>query len=165
MHGPFFVDDNTGRMLFDPRGAELDLHCDFEEEFCDSFFTTKEPAPVNVRSFLARNGIVTNNKIKVEEYCIKPKNSLFILGTLGENPGLQLSPQPVRESESITSISSGGFSLSLGSVSLFATSNPDNIDGETFGQRFAMPSYLPTREVVRLSAEPGPTKASEMTQQ
>ena len=42
MHLPFFLDDNTGRLLVDPRGAELDLHRDFEQEFCDSFFTTKE---------------------------------------------------------------------------------------------------------------------------
>ena len=26
MHVPFFVDDNTGRLLVDPRGADLDLH-------------------------------------------------------------------------------------------------------------------------------------------
>ena len=36
MHLPFFVDDNTGRLLIDPRGADLDLHRDFEQEFCDS---------------------------------------------------------------------------------------------------------------------------------
>ena len=90
MHLPFFVDDNTGRLLVDPRGADLDLHCDFKEEFCDSFFTTKDAAPANVHSFLSRHGIVTSNKIKVEEYCIKPKNSLFLLGTLGENPGIEV---------------------------------------------------------------------------
>ena len=106
MHVPFFVDDNTGRVLVDPRGADLDLHRDFEQEFCDSFFTTKEPAPGNVRSFLARHGIVTSNKIKVEEYCIKPKNSLFILGTLGENPGIEVGPQPVQDSEPFDPISS-----------------------------------------------------------
>ena len=115
MHVPFFVDDNTGRMLVDPRGADLDLHCDFEEQFCDSFFTVKESAPDNVRNFLGRHGIVTNNKIKVQEYCIKPKNSLFILGTLGENPGVEVSPQPVRDDESI---STGAMSFSLGSISM-----------------------------------------------
>jgi hypothetical protein len=118
MHVPFFVDDNTGRMLVDPRGADLDLHRDFQQEFCDSFFTTKEPAPDNVRSFLARHGIVTNNKIKVEEFCIKPKNSLFILGTLADNPGLELSPRPVREVEAVSSGGPGGFSLSLDSLSI-----------------------------------------------
>jgi len=88
MHLPFFLDDNTGQVLIDPRGAELDLHCDFHQEFCDSFFTTKEEVPPNVRLLLSRHGINTTNKIKVEEYCIKPKNALFVVGTLGENPGL-----------------------------------------------------------------------------
>ena len=87
----------------DPRGADLDLHRDFQQEFCDSFFTTKDPAPSNVRAFLARHGIVTSNKIKVEEGCIKPKNSLFILGTLAENPGLELAPTPIQEYEEILS--------------------------------------------------------------
>jgi len=118
MHVPFFVDDNTGRVLVDPRGADLDLHRDFQQEFCDSFFTTREPAPDNVRSFLARHGIVTNNKIKVEEFCIKPKNSLFILGTLADNPGLELSPSPVREAEAVNSVGSQGFSFSLNSLSI-----------------------------------------------
>ncbi|MGA2102142.1 MAG: hypothetical protein ABSG34_13615 [Candidatus Sulfotelmatobacter sp.] len=113
LHVPFFVDDNTGRMLVDPRGADLDLHRDFEQEFCDSFFTTKDPAPANVHSFLARHGVVTSNKIKVEEFCIKPENSLFLLGTLAENPGLEVSPTPIREAESITSFTPQGFSLSL----------------------------------------------------
>src|SRR5215831_8395815 len=95
MHVPFFIDDNTGRVLVDPRGADLDLHRDFEQEFSDSFFTTKEPVPGNVRSFLTRHGVSTNNKIKVEEFCIKPKNALFILGTLEENQTVQISSQPI----------------------------------------------------------------------
>jgi hypothetical protein len=98
-HLPFFLDDNTGRVLVDPRGAELDLHCDFKEEFSASFlssgFSSGDTAPVN--TFLARHGVVTGNKIKVEEYCIKPKNSLFILGTLAENPGIEVSPDPISE--------------------------------------------------------------------
>ncbi len=115
MHVPFFVDDNTGRMLVDPRGADLDLHCDFEEQFCDSFFTVKESAPDNVRNFLGRHGVVTNNKIKVQEYCIKPKNSLFLLGTLSENPGLEVGPEPVRED---ALRSTNAMSFSLGSISM-----------------------------------------------
>ena len=41
-HVPFFLDDNTATVMVDPRGADLDLHRDFHEEFSDSFFTTKE---------------------------------------------------------------------------------------------------------------------------
>jgi hypothetical protein len=156
MHVPFFLDDNTGRVLVDPRGADLDIHRDFHQEFCDSFFTTKDPVPDNVRSFLARNGIVTSNKIKVEEFCIKPKNALFILGTLGENPGLELAPQPIHDVEALDQISTEGFSLRL---------------GDSFS--FAAPALQPpvTRldaqdaQLIRLSAEPGPVGSANMTQQ
>jgi len=127
MHVPFFVDDNTGRLLVDPRGADLDLHRDFEQEFCDGFFTTKSPAPPGVTNFLSRHGIVTSNKIKVEEFCIKPKNSLFILGTLAENPGPALTSTPVQELETIHS--AGSISFSTGPIS-FSTgsSGMGNID-------------------------------------
>lgn len=159
MHLPFFVDDNTGRLLVDPRGADLDLHRDYQEEFCDSFFTTKDPAPSNVRTFLARHGIVTNNKIKVEEYCIKPKNSLFILGTLTENPGLEVSPEPVHD-DAIRSISA---SLSFGSMSI-ADISGERLDEASSTRRLAIPA--PPREIVRLTpAESAPLKTSEMTQQ
>ncbi len=99
VHVPFFVDDNSGRVMVDPRGAELDLHCDFKQEFSDSMFTSKDPVPPNVHAFLSLQGIVSSNKIKVEECCIKPKNSLFILGTLAENPGLSVTPEVLSENE------------------------------------------------------------------
>jgi E3 Ubiquitin ligase len=166
MHVPFFVDDNTGRVLVDPRGADLDLHRDFEQEFCDSFFTTKDPAPANVRSFLARHGVVTSNKIKVEEYCIKPKNSLFILGTLTENPGLEVRPQPVRDVEPMRTISTAGFSLSLGSLSFRAGSSLGDFDQDTVAQRRAIQSDTAPTEIVHLSPpESVAIKTSAMSQQ
>ena len=57
-----------------------------------------------MRSFLSRHGISTTNKIKVEEFCIKPKNALFLLGTLDENPGLEVTPQPIRDADTTTLI-------------------------------------------------------------
>ncbi len=113
MHVPFFLDDNTGKVLVDPRGADLDLHQDFHQEFCDGFFTTKEEAPPNVRSFLSRHGISTTNKIKVEESCIKPKNALFLLGTLDENPGLELAPDPIHDAETTPLIVGNALSFSV----------------------------------------------------
>src|SRR5580700_6487597 len=164
MHVPFFVDDNSGRLLIDPRGADLDLHRDFEEEFCNSLFTTKEPAPVNVLNFLARHGIVTQNKIKVEEYCIKPKNSLFILGTLGDNPGIEVTPQPVRDAETINSFAAHGFWLSLNSLS-FSTRSDDDTSFARLSRPLAIESNA-RHEVVRLSPPPAsPIKAADMTQQ
>jgi hypothetical protein len=125
MHVPFFVDDNTGRLLVDPRGADLDLHRDFQEEFNGSFFSNRDDAPGNVNSFLSRHGVVTSNRIKVEEYCIKPKNSLFILGTLAENPGIEVAPRPVQDAEAINSFSRQGFSLSI-NLFAFNTNGSEN---------------------------------------
>jgi hypothetical protein len=168
MHLPFFVDDNTGRVLVDPRGADLDLHRDFQEEFCDSFFTTKEPMPGNVRTFLSRHGIVTYNKIKVEEYCIKPKNSLFILGTLGENPGIEVGPEPIQYSDTISSISAGGFSLSLNSLS-FSAGSGGNFSLSSIAQRFSnQPEAAPDsvrHEGIHLSPQSGATKTADASQQ
>ncbi len=96
LHLPFFLEDNTGLMLVDPQGAEMDIHRDFHDEFSTSFFSSTLEIPPSLSSFLARHGVSTDKKIKVEEYCIKPKNALFILGTLGQNPGLSVSAVPIR---------------------------------------------------------------------
>jgi hypothetical protein len=169
MHVPFFLDDNTGRVLVDPRGADLDLHRDFQEEFCDSFFTTKDPVPDNVRSFLARNGIVTQNKIKVEEFCIKPKNALFILGTLAENPGFELAPQPIREVEALALISTERFSLRRGSTFSFSTHPGGNFNTGSLLQPLAARPLArldaKDAQVIRLSTEQTPAGSADMTQQ
>ena len=162
MHLPFFVDDNTGRMLIDPRGADLDLHRDFEQEFSDSFFTTKEPVPDNVRAFLARHGVATNNKIKVEEFCIKPKNCLFVLGTLADNAGIEVSAQPVQDVSPMSTVTANGFSLTLSvGTKEFQTGSPIN---QLYLQHQGRDPV-----VVRLSsttsASSTSTSASQMTQQ
>jgi len=172
MHVPFFLDDNTAKVMVDPRGADLDLHRDFQEEFCDSFFTTKEETPDNVRSFLLRHGVSTTNKIKVEEFCIKPKNSLFVLGTLDENPGLELTPEPIQDEEA--SLTAGGLSFPLPGNLSFATEGSNIFSGVLTGGLQHDPAYDPiydkalataSARVIRLSPNPGTTKAADMTQQ
>jgi len=165
MHVPFFLDDNTGRVLVDPRGADLDIHRDFQEEFSDSFFTTKDPVPDNVGSFLARNGIVTKNKIKVEEFCIKPKNALFILGTLAENPALELVPQPIRELEALDLIAAERFSLRLGGLFSSASGMAGQISAGPLFQSPATAPEVKNTQLVRLSPEPAPVGSTNMTQQ
>ena len=98
-HVPFYLDDNTGRMLIDPQGAEMEIHCDFKEEYNgSSLFSTSKDIPQTVSGFLARHAITDDRKVKIEEYCIKPKNALFVLGTLTENPGLNVSASPTYSS-------------------------------------------------------------------
>ena len=176
MHVPFFLDDNTGKVMVDPRGAELDLHRDFQQEFCDGFFTTKQEAPPNVHRFLSRHGVSTTNKIKVEEFCIKPKNALFLLGTLSENPGLEVTPHPIQDTDA-TTLTVGGASFSLGSGALsFRMEGSDGFNGELLAtplfrdpasDKSAAGSSTITKpiEVIHLSPASGPTSSSEMTQQ
>jgi hypothetical protein len=166
MFVPFFVDDNTGRFLVDPRGADLDLHRDFQQEFSNSLFTTLNPAPGNVTAFLARKGVSTHRKLKVEECCVKPKNALFILGTLAENPGLEVTAQPIQNTEALSGIASKSFSLSLGSISVSSSSAENDIDQARFAQYIENNSSPATRQqLIRLSTQPVPAKAADMTQQ
>jgi hypothetical protein len=136
LHVPFFLEDNTGRILVNPQGAEMDIHRDFHDEFGTTLFSSSLGIPSNIASFLVRNGVSTDKKIKVDEYCIKPKNALFILGTLAQNPGLSVSATPIHSlTADQNSISlnlpdmRGGLSLSIGSTSAddapFALSRAD----------------------------------------
>ena len=93
-HVPFYIDDNTGKVLVDPRGAEMDLHCDLKEEYNRSVLFGGPEMPGCVSDFLVRHAANPDKRIKVEEYCIKPKNFLFVLGTLSQNPGLDVSLVP-----------------------------------------------------------------------
>ncbi len=86
LHVPFYLDDNTDKVLVDPRGADMDLHCDFHEQYHRSALFSGQGMPGCVSEFLLRHAANPNKRIKVEEYCIKPKNFLFVLGTLSQNP-------------------------------------------------------------------------------
>lgn len=108
LHLPFFLDDNTGRLLVDPQGAEMDIHRDFHDEFSTSLFSSRLEMPSNIADFLARHGVSTDNKIKIDEYCIKPKNALFILGTLASNPGLSVTATPIRSLTTDTDAAAAG---------------------------------------------------------
>ena len=162
MHVPFFVDDNTGRLLVDPRRADLDLHRDFQEEFNGYFFSNRDDAPGNVNSFLSRHGVVTSNRIKVEEYCIKPKNSLFILGTLTENPGIEVAPRPVQDAEAINSFSRQGFSLS---INLFSFNTKGSEDNFLSGSPAQATPYESRPQITGRLPIPGPAKAQAVPQQ
>ena len=177
LHLPFFLDDNTGKVMVDPRGADLDLHRDFHEEFCDSFFTTKQAAPDPVRNFLSRHGVNTNNKIKVEEFCIKPKNALFMLGTLDANPGIEVTPKPMQDFETMGSAAEKMFSFSIGSAGMSFAGAGDGFSRASLSELMsdsghgasldqpAKPASSWRREVVHLSPASGPATAAEMTQQ
>jgi E3 Ubiquitin ligase len=94
LHVPFYVNDGSGKVLVDPRGAEMDLHCDLKQEYHRSVLFSGPEMAGCVAEFLTRHGVDPDKRIKVEEHCIKPKNFLFVLGTLSQNPGLDASVTP-----------------------------------------------------------------------
>lgn len=140
LHVPFFLDDNTGKLLVEPRGAELDLHRDFREEYGASLFSTRDQVPLEVSKFLERHGVTPSRHIRIEECAIKPKNALFIVGTLADNPGYSARPFP-----------------------LF---NQDTRLDRPMDNRTARPRPSePAPEIVRLSDGAAPSTTAEMTQQ
>ncbi len=160
LHVPFYLDDNTGRLLINPQGAELDLHRDFHQEFNSSIFLEEE-MPERVRQFLMRYAVSGERRVRVDEYCVKPKNFLFALGTLAENPGLAVAPQPVRTEHA----RSARFTIPLpgGSKGNFTISV-----GRTVGDDPVMvaPVRQETRvEVINLSSKERPANSSAMSQQ
>jgi E3 ubiquitin ligase len=86
---PFYLEDPTGRMLVNAQGADLDVHCNFKDEFGATFFGTKDVMLANTQQFLTRYGLASADRIRLEEYCIKPEYPLFVLGTLGANTAQQ----------------------------------------------------------------------------
>jgi hypothetical protein len=86
---PFYLEDSTGRMLVNAQGADLDVHCNFKDEFGTTFFGMKDVMPPNTKQFLMRYGLAYADRIRLEEYCIKPEYPLFVLGTLGRNAAQQ----------------------------------------------------------------------------
>ena len=143
LHLPFFLDDGTARVLVDPQGAELDIHRDFHDEFSTSLFSSNLEIPGNISNFLMAHGVAGDEKIKVEEYCIKPKNALFILGTLAENPGISVSATPVRTLPATHSVSLNLGGMSFGSsLSITGTTTIRMFKGNT-GTGPSSPSASP----------------------
>ena len=130
----------------------MDIHRDFHEEYSTSLFSSGLDVPANVSIFIMRHGISTDKKIKVEEYCIKPKNALFILGTLSENPGLRVSADPMvtENGDALTA------SVTWGKKTFSAFAGNGGAD---------MDSPLGAQEIIRLSPATKPAKSMDMSQQ
>jgi len=81
LFAPFFVEDDTGRVMIDPRGAQIDLPAEYDEQI------SGDSMAEGSRRFLRRHGISIHGVTAVTEYCVKPGDSLFVLGTLDEDRG------------------------------------------------------------------------------
>ena len=114
-HVPFFLQDETGMVLIDPNGAEMDIHCDFKAEYNHSMFSSTG-VPPRVAEFAGRTGVALDDNVRVEEYCLKPRNALYILGTLAANSGLK--PVAIPMPTSSSGVQVGKFDLGGGKAGL-----------------------------------------------
>lgn len=79
---PLFVQDETGSLMIDPRGALLDLTPEYDERISGNSMGE------SARRFLHRRGLTEIGDTAVTEYAIKPGDPLLVLGCLSENAGL-----------------------------------------------------------------------------
>jgi len=84
---PFYIEDETGSVLVDPKGAGVEILRD--NEFKSGFM--KDP-PEDVKRFLRRSGMdfegffSVNKTMRYRESFIEPGDMLYVMGTAGDNP-------------------------------------------------------------------------------
>jgi len=83
LSAPFFLDDGTGKLMVDARGAQAELPAAFSEEYSTG-------VPDYARRFLSRHGISSGLAVKLEEYVVRQGDTLFVMGTLRENSSAEL---------------------------------------------------------------------------
>lgn len=84
---PFFLRDDTGHVLIDPKGANIDvpIHAEFNSSM------GRDP-PKMVMDFLKKENISfeslfgINKTLRYREYYISVKEKIYIMGTAGDNP-------------------------------------------------------------------------------
>jgi hypothetical protein len=149
LHLPFFIADSTGQLLVEPLGADLDLHLNFQKEYDASLSSsTAESIPPRVSAFLMRHGIAPSRHLRIEESLIEPEKTLFIAGTLSENPGIQVRP----------------FASSDPALHGSASDNQNDSDGRQ-PSSFDNSKPRPAPEIIRLSSGSAPASVQEMSQQ
>jgi len=120
---PFFLEDGTGKVLVNPQGATLDVHRSFYDEIRTSFINDSA-VPESIRRFVAISGLTAGDKVRLEEYIIKPGYPLFVFGTLGENSMLNSwNAQPHAMGKKVS------FGLRLGNPSGLKFSYGTNVSG------------------------------------
>ncbi len=81
----FFLNDDTGSVLVDPKDADVSIPADFYYE--DGF---GRKIPDNVQRFFDNNNIryggIFNARKRVTEYYIAPSDKVYVFGTAGDNP-------------------------------------------------------------------------------
>ena len=84
IYAPLFIEDETGRLMIDPSGAQLDLGYEYDEAISGTFMSE------SARRFLRRHGLSDVGDTSVTESVIKLGDTLLVVGTLKENPESKL---------------------------------------------------------------------------
>jgi hypothetical protein len=130
----------AGRILVDPRGANVDLPRDTYEEYGKTLLATLTDIPPGLDAFLKRNKVDASAAVRVEEYLLLPGAEVFVRGVAVVNPAVAKSSEP----------------SSLGKH-LGKKIPPGKTTPTAFNPA--------TPEVIRLSPEPANRPATEMTMQ
>ena len=83
----FYLQDDTGMVLVDTNGAEIDIPADYEFE---TGIGRQIPSPIS--NFLKTENIDSkgffgfNKKLRFREYYIAPNDMLYVMGTADDNP-------------------------------------------------------------------------------
>ena len=78
----FYLRDDTGSVLVNPKDARVDIPEDFK---CQS--GSDHAPPEAVKQFLQANNLSFENKtMRYTEYFIAPSDNLYIMGTADDNP-------------------------------------------------------------------------------
>ena len=84
---PFFLQDDTGKVLVDPKGAEIDIPMDNEFKSRSGYNPPKEVMTFLVANRLNHKNILGFNKMmRYREYYLAPNDPAYVLGTAGDNP-------------------------------------------------------------------------------
>ena len=157
-HLPFFIDDSTGQVLIEARGADLDLHPRFRGEYAASLLDL-DHVPASVSAFLSRHGIAMDRNLCIEERLIKAEDALFVAGTLAENPGVQARPSSPRSDAGTDRRNPKRDAV------LNAARNPARDYERRNPARNNSSEPLPAPEVIRLESAAAASSTREMSQQ
>lgn len=82
---PFFLKDDSGKVLVDPKGAKIDIPYDFRSQSLTN-------APVSLKNLVKQKNVRTTflglgKRMRYTEYYIAPNDGLFIMGTATSRRG------------------------------------------------------------------------------
>jgi len=102
MSKPFVLNDATGRILVEPRGAVVTLPHDTYEEYGKTLLATHTDIPVALEKFLVRHKVETGAALRVEESLIAPGAEVYVTGLSTLNPETRKATAEVAGKEQVS---------------------------------------------------------------